>query len=177
MRPQNKHREDFAQLIRERLDALRGRKSASQVANEIGYQRDSIIYLFAAGETRVPLDRAIALAQALEVEPGRFFRGAFECYMELPLGLDITFDRLKASTDERNSDDSAFLADELDDARETDQSADAAQPIDRSPVLVDLNFKVAPEFRRHFRIEAAQLGMSMKELLEAAFKIFREANR
>lgn len=37
-----------------------------------------------------------------------------------------------------------------------------------------MNFKVTPAFHREFKIEAALRGMSMKELLEAAFKTYLE---
>jgi hypothetical protein len=40
--------------------------------------------------------------------------------------------------------------------------------------LRDLNFKVSPEFHRLFKGTAVAWGMSMKELLEASFKTWRE---
>ncbi len=84
-------RGQLAQLIRARLDALNGRKSPADIARELGFTSDRAICLYAAGETFVPLDRAIPLAQALELDPGAFFRAALECFMQLPEGLEITF--------------------------------------------------------------------------------------
>ncbi|SER26693.1 hypothetical protein SAMN05216548_11432 [Faunimonas pinastri] len=36
--------------------------------------------------------------------------------------------------------------------------------------LKDLNFKVSPDLHRDFKLTATAWGMSMKELLEAAYK-------
>ncbi len=87
----NQRRQALAQLIQERLDALSQRKSLVQVARELGWKSDRTIHLYAAGETFVPLDHAIPLAHALELDPGPFFRAALECFMQLPEGLQITF--------------------------------------------------------------------------------------
>lgn len=40
--------------------------------------------------------------------------------------------------------------------------------------LQDMNFKVSPAFHRAFKITAVTRGMSMKELLEAAFRTWQE---
>jgi hypothetical protein len=40
--------------------------------------------------------------------------------------------------------------------------------------LQDLNFKVDPEFHRHFKLTAVTKGMSMKDLLEACYKCWLE---
>ncbi len=40
--------------------------------------------------------------------------------------------------------------------------------------LAPLNFKVEPAFRRDFKIYAAQLGISMKELLDRCFREYQE---
>ncbi len=43
-----------------------------------------------------------------------------------------------------------------------------------STQLVDLNFKVSPEFYRSFKIYAASNDMSMKDVLMAAFSALKE---
>ncbi|WP_440867877.1 hypothetical protein [Symbiopectobacterium purcellii] len=43
-----------------------------------------------------------------------------------------------------------------------------------STQLVDLNFKVSPEFHRAFKIYAASNDMSMKDVLMAAFSALKE---
>jgi hypothetical protein len=40
--------------------------------------------------------------------------------------------------------------------------------------LAPLNFKVEPAFRRDFKIYAAHLGISMKELLDRCFREYQE---
>jgi hypothetical protein len=40
--------------------------------------------------------------------------------------------------------------------------------------LAPLNFKVEPAFRRDFKIYAARLGISMKELLDRCFREYQE---
>ncbi len=87
----NQRRQALAQLIRERLDDLSERKSSLEIARELGWKSDRAIHLYAAGEIFVPLDHAIPLARALELDPGPFFRAALECFMQLPEGLHITF--------------------------------------------------------------------------------------
>lgn len=40
----------------------------------------------------------------------------------------------------------------------------------------DMNFKVKPEFHTTFKTEAVLRGMSMKEMLEAAFRCYIDVN-
>lgn len=42
-----------------------------------------------------------------------------------------------------------------------------------SGALVDLNFKVSPEFKREFKLWAASHDMKQKEVLEEAFKALK----
>ncbi len=81
-----------AQLIRERLDALRQRKSATQLANEVGYKKENILLAFADGDTRVTIDRALSLAKALESDPAEFFRAVLESYGIALEGIKIVND-------------------------------------------------------------------------------------
>lgn len=40
--------------------------------------------------------------------------------------------------------------------------------------LVDLNFKVTPEFRREFKLWAASHDLKQKEVLEEAFRVLKK---
>lgn len=51
--------------------ALSG-KNQKQIAEECGYVNPNIITMFKKGKTKVPLDRAPAIARALEVDPRHF---------------------------------------------------------------------------------------------------------
>jgi len=44
-----------------------------------------------------------------------------------------------------------------------------------SSALVDLNFKVSPEFRREFKMFCASNDLKQKEALEQAFDVFRKS--
>lgn len=160
-----------AKLIREGLEALRERKSASQVAMEIGYSSDRPIYLFATGELRVPLDQAIPLAIALEIEPGSLFSAVLGSYMSLHPGLQITFDPKYAAHRESRI---APCMEIDNDPSSTIESEDATGAVSSAgrPAPVDMNFKVSADFHRRFKGEAVQRGMSMKELLETCFETF-----
>jgi len=48
---------------------------------------------------------------------------------------------------------------------------------DRQPGSKDLNFKVAADFHRLFKTTAAEHGMAMRELLEAALQVWLEKKR
>ena len=43
--------------------------------------------------------------------------------------------------------------------------------------IVGLNFKVSSEFRREFKMRAAEKDMSMVELLDAAFVLYKESQK
>ena len=43
--------------------------------------------------------------------------------------------------------------------------------------LVGLNFKVSAEFRREFKMRAAEQDMSMVELLDAAFVLYNQSQK
>ncbi len=101
----HQRRQSLAKFIRERLESIYGRKTPAQIAKELGRKSDRAIHLYAAGETFVPLDHAIPLADALELDPGAFFRAALECFMQFPEGLEITFQpAARASVSEGRTD-------------------------------------------------------------------------
>lgn len=41
-----------------------------------------------------------------------------------------------------------------------------------SAALVDLGFKVDPELRQRFKVEAAQRGITMRQLFEMSFRLY-----
>ena len=142
---------EIAQLIRERLDALHGRKSVAQIAHEAGHGNERFLLAIAAGQMRVPVDYALAIGKALELDPLEFYCKVLECYIPLPPGVRLAYDSAPVVS-------SPGL--DLNSTRPT----------------VDLNFKVGPDFHQAFKTEATIRRMSMKELLEASFKAFLEFN-
>jgi len=142
---------EIAQLIRERLDALHERKSVAQIARDAGYENENFLLAIAAGQTRVPIDHAVAIGTALELDPLEFYCKVLECYISLPQGVRLAYD-------------SAPVA--------SNPSVD----LNSTRPNVDLNFKVDPDFHQSFKTEATIRRMSMKELLEASFKAFLEFN-
>ena len=142
---------EIAQLIRERLDALHERKSVAQIARDAGYENENFLLAIAAGQTRVPIDHAVAIGTALELDPLEFYCKVLECYISLPQGVRLAYD-------------SAPVA--------SNPSVD----LNSTRPNVDLNFKVDPDFHQSFKTEATIRRMSMKELLEASFKAFLESN-
>lgn len=142
---------EIAQLIRERLDALRGRKSVAQIAHEAGHQNENLLLAIAAGQIRVGLDNAVAIGTALELDPLEFYCKVLERWIPLPQGVKLVY--ASAPVASRPSVD-----------------------LNSSRQNVDLNFKVGPDFHQAFKTEATIRRMSMKELLEASFKAFLEFN-
>ena len=83
---------EIAQLIRERLDALHGRKSVAQIAHEAGHQNENLLLAIAAGQIRVGLDHAVAIGTALELDPLEFYCKVLECWIPLPQGVKLAYD-------------------------------------------------------------------------------------
>ncbi len=142
---------EIAQLIRERLDALHERKSVAQIAHEAGHGNERFLLALAAGQMRVPVDYALAIGKALELDPLEFYCQVLECYLPLPPGL-------------------VFAREPVPVASRPSIDFNSTRP------NVDLNFKVDPDFHQSFKTEATIRRMSMKELLEASFKAFLEFN-
>jgi hypothetical protein len=123
----------------------------AQIAHEAGHQNENLLLAIAAGQTRVPIDHAVAIGTALELDPLEFYCKVLECYIPLPQGVRLAYDR-----------DPAVSRPSVD--------------LNSNKPSVDLNFKVDPDFHRAFKTEATVRGMSMKELLEASFKAFLGSN-
>lgn len=62
------------------IDAISYKKSQREIALEVGYEKPNIVSMMKRGETRVPLDKIPAFAEALEVDPAHLFRLALEQY-------------------------------------------------------------------------------------------------
>jgi len=68
--------------ISERIDALRGRKTQKQIAEQAGYEHPNNISMIKGGTSKLPLDRVPALAKALECDVGELFAVALEQYFD-----------------------------------------------------------------------------------------------
>ena len=65
-------------VVARRLEELVEAKRQREVAREIGYDKPNMISMIKRGEVKVPFEKIPALADALEVDQGHFFRLAFE---------------------------------------------------------------------------------------------------
>jgi transcriptional regulator with XRE-family HTH domain len=72
----------IAGYLTKQIDALLGRKSQRQIAQEIGYDKPNMISMFKRGEARVPLDKIPLLAKSLNVDPAFLFRLGMEQYWQ-----------------------------------------------------------------------------------------------
>jgi transcriptional regulator with XRE-family HTH domain len=77
----------IAQYLRKRIDSLTGIKSQKQIAREIGYDRPNMLSMMKTGETKVPLEKVPALAEALGCDVGHLMRLGLEQYW--PNKLDV----------------------------------------------------------------------------------------
>ncbi len=71
---------------------LRPKKTQADIAEEAGFMTPNRIAMFKSGASKVPLDRASALAMALDCGPARLLR----------LALDLTDGDKEARGDRRN---------------------------------------------------------------------------
>jgi transcriptional regulator with XRE-family HTH domain len=67
-----------AQLIANRIWELSSRKSQAAIASEVGFASANMMTQLKTGRAKVPLDRALPLAQALEIDPSLLLRLALE---------------------------------------------------------------------------------------------------
>lgn len=68
--------------VSERIDALRGRKTQKEIAEQAGYDHPNNISMIKSGTSKLPLDRVPALAKALECDVGELFAVALEQYFD-----------------------------------------------------------------------------------------------
>jgi DNA-binding Xre family transcriptional regulator len=67
------HKSEIARFFDKRINELSHRKSQRDIAREIGFTNDNVISMMKSGRTKVPLDRVVSIAKALEVEPRPLF--------------------------------------------------------------------------------------------------------
>ncbi|AZO05596.1 helix-turn-helix transcriptional regulator [Mesorhizobium sp. M2A.F.Ca.ET.043.02.1.1] len=64
---------EIAKFLDKRIHELSHRKSQRDIAREIGFTNDNVVSMMKSGRTKVPLDRVVSIAKALEVEPRPLF--------------------------------------------------------------------------------------------------------
>ncbi|KZK92585.1 MULTISPECIES: helix-turn-helix transcriptional regulator [unclassified Pseudovibrio] len=70
----------IGEFLQQRLDLIKAHTNQRDIAKKLGYQRPNIISMWKRGETKVPLDKVPALAEALGVDPAKLFRLAMLQY-------------------------------------------------------------------------------------------------
>lgn len=83
--PKSKRKPPFAatkmaHFMQRRLQELEGEISQTEIAHKLGYPKSNIISMFKTGETKVPLDKIPALAEALHVDVAHLMRLGLEQY-------------------------------------------------------------------------------------------------
>jgi hypothetical protein len=68
----------MARFIETRILELRPKKTQSEIASAAGYANVNMLAMLKSGASKVPLDRVLGLAQALECDPRHLFLLAFE---------------------------------------------------------------------------------------------------
>ena len=68
----------MADFLTKQIDALKGIKSQRQIAAEIGYDKPNMISMFKRGESKVPIEKIVPLALAIEADPKHLLRLHFE---------------------------------------------------------------------------------------------------
>ena len=77
----------IAKYLAKRIESLSGIKSQKQIAREIGYVRPNVLSMMKTGESKVPLEKVPALAEALGCDVGHLMRLGLEQYW--PDKLDV----------------------------------------------------------------------------------------
>ena len=157
------------EYIRARLKELEGKKTLQQIAHESGYVKVKMISMFASGEVRVPLDRTLLMAKALQAPLLAFFRLAMGQYGPHMAELaDAISERLDDQID-------MTLLYEIGRVQSAEQprstaptdamSETSAQALAPEPEMVALHVDVPRDFHRRFHVEAAIRGLSNREML------------
>jgi hypothetical protein len=79
-------------FLHRRVLELRSEKSQGTIAAEAGFLHPNMLAMIKRGTTKLPLDRVIALAAALECDAALLFRMAFE--QQIGPGANKTIDRI-----------------------------------------------------------------------------------
>lgn len=72
-------RRTFSETIRDLIEG--SEKSQIEIARALGYENANIITMFKKGTSRVPPEKIVPLAFALETDPGALLLRWFEVYM------------------------------------------------------------------------------------------------
>lgn len=67
-----------ANLLRERIRDLQGKKTQAEIAREAGFINSNFVSLLKSGASKIPLDRVVDLAKAIEVDPALLMRLSLE---------------------------------------------------------------------------------------------------
>lgn len=68
----------LAKFVETRLLDLRHRKTQADIAAEVGFRTPNLVTMIKSGATKLPIDRVIALSEALECDPAFLLRLALE---------------------------------------------------------------------------------------------------
>ncbi len=79
-----------AQFISRRIDELRPRRSQLEIATAAGFRSANMLSMIRGGQSKMPLDRVIPLAKALECDTAELARLALEQFYEQPV-MDMIF--------------------------------------------------------------------------------------
>ena len=60
-------------------------KAQVKLAEELGYENQNMITMIKQGKTRVPLEKVVPLARALDVDPSMLIQAWFTAYMPVAL--------------------------------------------------------------------------------------------
>lgn len=165
----------LAEYIHARLEDLKGKKTLEQIAHQSGYAQGRMIARFAAGEVRVPLNRTLLMATALEAPLIPFFRLAMAQYGGHMAELAETIcSRLNDEIDmtllyEINR---ALLTPTSDRTATAAEASEKAPQPTSSPEIAPLSFDVPLDFHRRFQVQAAIRGLSGREMLMLAFEYY-----
>ena len=115
-----------AQFVARRIYELQSRKTQAEIASAAGFNSAGMISMIATGKAKLPLERAVSLAAALECDPALLVRLALEQTLTQPL-LDQIFAPEKAaiSSNERSILDHVRDVSEGTDPELTDKLAEA----------------------------------------------------
>lgn len=77
-----------AQFVNRRIDELRPRRTQTEIATAAGFPSINMLSMVKDGKSKLPMDRVVALANALECEPALLAKLALEQFFTGPT-LDV----------------------------------------------------------------------------------------
>jgi hypothetical protein len=69
---------ELVRFLNKRIGELKPRKSQLEISGQAGFRQPNMLANIKNGASRLPLDRVISLAEALECDPARLFQLAIE---------------------------------------------------------------------------------------------------